>query len=135
MLFQVVGSQPSERWTGEMRNSLMWPLKGSATPLACRPMPRGFELSEMAAVSLMCATRGAVQIETSIVGPRVLVIGADDIAPAPFPSVPPDHSQPRRLRVEMRPHGGGEGLGHGSGERLERGEGRNQASGLSSTSG
>jgi hypothetical protein len=33
MLFQVVSIQPSERWTREMRNSSMWPLKGSATPL------------------------------------------------------------------------------------------------------
>src|ERR671919_2308477 len=40
MLFQVVSIQPSERWICEMRNSSMWPLKGSAMPLTCRPMPR-----------------------------------------------------------------------------------------------
>ena len=33
MLFQVVSIQPSERWTWEIRNSSMWPLKGSAMPL------------------------------------------------------------------------------------------------------
>ena len=33
MLFQVIAIQPSERWTCEMRNSSMWPLKGSAIPL------------------------------------------------------------------------------------------------------
>jgi hypothetical protein len=57
MLFQVVSIQLSERWRREIRNSSMWPLKGSAIPLACRPMPRGAELSEIAAVSLVCATR------------------------------------------------------------------------------
>ena len=30
MLFQVVSIQPSERWTWDMRNASMWPLKGSA---------------------------------------------------------------------------------------------------------
>jgi hypothetical protein len=38
MLFQVVSIQPSERWTWAIRNSSMWPLKGSAMPLTCRPM-------------------------------------------------------------------------------------------------
>jgi hypothetical protein len=32
-------------------------LKGSARSIACRPMPRGSELSETAAVLLICATR------------------------------------------------------------------------------
>ena len=41
MLFQVVSIQPSERWTWAMRNSSIWPLKGSAMPLTCRPMPTG----------------------------------------------------------------------------------------------
>src|ERR671918_2184447 len=36
---------------------------------------------------------------------------------------PPDRRKARRLRIEMRPHGGGEDLGHGSREGLE-GEGR-----------
>jgi hypothetical protein len=40
MLFQVVAIQPSERWTCEMRSSSIWPLKGSAMPLTCRPMPK-----------------------------------------------------------------------------------------------
>ena len=40
MLFQVVAIQPSERWTWKMRNSSIWPLKGSAMPLTCLPMPR-----------------------------------------------------------------------------------------------
>jgi hypothetical protein len=30
MLFQVVSIQPPERWTCAMRNSSIWPLKGSA---------------------------------------------------------------------------------------------------------
>jgi hypothetical protein len=38
-LFQVVSIQPSERWTCAMRNSSIWPLKGSDMPLTCRPMP------------------------------------------------------------------------------------------------
>ena len=38
MLFQVVAIQPSERWMCAMRNSSIWPLKGSAMPLTCRPM-------------------------------------------------------------------------------------------------
>ena len=38
MLFPVVAIQRSERWTCAMRNSSMWPLKGSAMPLTCRPM-------------------------------------------------------------------------------------------------
>ena len=33
MLFQVVSIQPLERWTCAMRNSSIWPLKGSAMPL------------------------------------------------------------------------------------------------------
>ena len=57
MLFHVVSIQPSERWTSEMRNSSMWPLKGSAMPLTCRPMPRAAESRSMGWVSLICATR------------------------------------------------------------------------------
>ena len=37
MLFQVVSIQPPERWTCAMRNSSIWPLKGSAN---VRHMPR-----------------------------------------------------------------------------------------------
>jgi hypothetical protein len=33
---------------------------------------------------------------------------------------PPDRREPRRLRIEMRPHGGCDDLRHGSRERLER---------------
>jgi hypothetical protein len=33
MLFQVVAIQPSERWTCEMRNRSIWPLKASAMQL------------------------------------------------------------------------------------------------------
>jgi hypothetical protein len=36
MLFQVVTIQPSKHWTWEMRNSSIWPLKGSAMPLDAR---------------------------------------------------------------------------------------------------
>jgi hypothetical protein len=53
MLFQVVSIQPSERWTSAMRNSSMWPLKGSAMPLTCRPMPRAAEFRSMGSVSLV----------------------------------------------------------------------------------
>jgi hypothetical protein len=35
MLFQVVSIQPSERWPWEMRNSSIWPLKGSAMAVTC----------------------------------------------------------------------------------------------------
>jgi hypothetical protein len=31
--WSVVSIQPSDRWTCEMRNSSIWPLKGSATAL------------------------------------------------------------------------------------------------------
>jgi hypothetical protein len=41
---------------------------------------------------------------------------------AVFPRDPPDRREPRRLLVEMRPHGGGDDLGHGRARsRLERG--------------
>jgi hypothetical protein len=36
---QVVVIEPSKRWTCAIRNSSVWPLKGSAMPLTCRPMP------------------------------------------------------------------------------------------------
>jgi hypothetical protein len=52
VLFEVVSTQPSERWTWKMRNASMWPLKGSAMPLTCRPMPRGAELRSKGSVSL-----------------------------------------------------------------------------------
>ena len=35
MLFKVVAIQASERWTWEMRNASMWPLKGSAMAVTC----------------------------------------------------------------------------------------------------
>ena len=55
----------------------MWPLKGSAMPLTCRPMPRAAELRSMGSVSLVCATRALLR-ETLVVRAGVLVIGADD---------------------------------------------------------
>jgi hypothetical protein len=57
MWFQVVSIQPSERWTWVIRNSSIWPLKGSAMPLTCCPMPSAAELRSVRSVSLICATR------------------------------------------------------------------------------
>ena len=42
-----------------------------------------------------------------------VVIGEEELL-AVLPRDPPDRREPRRLLVEMRPHGGGEVLGHGS---------------------
>ena len=53
------------------------------------------------------------------------IITALAFALAILPRDPPDRREPRRLRIEMRPHGGGEDLGHGSCERLEEAERRN----------
>jgi hypothetical protein len=74
--------RPSKRWTWEMRNSSMWPLKGSAMPLTCRPIPRGAELRSMGIAHLRDAR--TVEIETLVGRAGVLVAGADDIAQAPF---------------------------------------------------
>jgi hypothetical protein len=41
-----------------MRNSSIWPLKGLAMPLTCRPMPKAAELTSMGSVSLICAGEG-----------------------------------------------------------------------------
>jgi hypothetical protein len=51
MLFLVVAIQPSERWTCATRNSSMWPLNGSATPLTCRPMPRAPEFKSIGEIN------------------------------------------------------------------------------------
>ena len=42
-----------------------------------------------------------------------VVVGEEELR-AVLPRDPPDRREPRRLLVEMRPHGGGEDLGHGS---------------------
>jgi len=42
----------------------------------------------MGNVSPICATRRVIEVEALVVGAHVLVIGADDIPPGPFPSVP-----------------------------------------------
>jgi hypothetical protein len=49
----LVAIQPSERWTGEIRNWSIWPLKGSAMPLTCCSMPTAAELRSMSWVSLI----------------------------------------------------------------------------------
>jgi hypothetical protein len=67
MLLQVSSLQPSERWTCAMRNSSMWPLKGSAMPLTCRPMPSAAELIfDGQRIAHLRDTR-AVQIEALVV--------------------------------------------------------------------
>jgi hypothetical protein len=71
-----------------MRNSSMWPLKGSAMPLTCRPMPRGrVEIDGQRIAHLR--DPGAVQMETLVVGARILVLGADDAAPGNCASMTP----------------------------------------------
>jgi hypothetical protein len=81
----VVAIQPSERWTCEMRNASIWPLKGSAMPLTCRPIAKGscVEINGQRVAHLR--DTGSVQIEALVVGARVLVIGADDVAPGAIP--------------------------------------------------
>jgi hypothetical protein len=41
-----------------------------------------------------------------------VVVGEEELG-AVLPCDPPDRCKPRRLRIQMRPHGGGEILGHG----------------------
>jgi asparagine synthetase B (glutamine-hydrolysing) len=43
--------------TCETQTLSIWPLKGSATPLTCGPVPRDAELRSSGSVSLICATR------------------------------------------------------------------------------
>jgi hypothetical protein len=58
----------------------------------------------------------------------LVVVGEEELL-AVLPRDPPDRREPRRLRIEMRPHGGGEVLGHGSRERLEGWRDGSEASG------
>jgi hypothetical protein len=44
-----------------MRNSSMWPLKGSAMPLTCRPMPKAAALRSMGRASITCSGEGTRQ--------------------------------------------------------------------------
>lgn len=65
-MFQVVSIQPSERWTRAMRNASIWPLKGSAMPLTCRPMPRAAAYIDGQRVAHP-RDAGAVEIEALLV--------------------------------------------------------------------
>jgi len=83
MLFEVVSIQPSERWVCEIRNSSIWPLKGSAMPLTMPSDAKGSWIEiDGQRIAHLRDTR-AVQIETLVVRAGVLVVGADDIAPGP----------------------------------------------------
>jgi hypothetical protein len=88
MLFQVVSIQPSERWTCEMRNSSLWPLKGSATPLRVPPRAKRIRIERDGYRIAHLSDARAGEIEALVVGAGVLVVGADDVAQGPFPSVP-----------------------------------------------
>jgi hypothetical protein len=50
-----------------------------------------------------------------------VVIGEEELRPV-LARDPPDRGEPRRLRIQMRPHGGGDDLGHGTRKRLDGGE-------------
>jgi hypothetical protein len=55
--------QQSERWMCEMRDASIRPLKGSATPPACRPVPR--DCSTIALTAPPAATKPAAQADVA----------------------------------------------------------------------
>ena len=66
MLFQVVSIQPSERWMWGIRNSSIWPLKGSAMPLT---RARACLDPEVLGRDLDRALNHSIQVEVHAVGP------------------------------------------------------------------
>jgi hypothetical protein len=53
-----------------------------------------------------------------------VMVGEEELR-AVLPRDPPDRREPRRLRIDMRPHGGGENLGHGRTRKAGAMESRN----------
>jgi hypothetical protein len=60
----------------------MWPLKGSAMPLTCRPTPSAAEVEIDGQWVAHLRDARAVQIETLVVGAGILVVGSGDVARA-----------------------------------------------------
>ncbi|MGH6917173.1 MAG: hypothetical protein ACREJ0_05655 [Geminicoccaceae bacterium] len=85
MLFRVVSTQPSERWTCAMRNASMWPLKGLGDAAHVPVDAKGSRVEiDGQCIAHLRDTR-AVEIEMLVARAGVLAVGADDVAPVAAP--------------------------------------------------